>query len=169
MTATNTEGQTAFTSDGIALTVVNPFISFSDGQTNFNQAQYNGPTIGNGGTSLTLTDGGQNEAGSWFDNNQVSVATFTASFDYQANGDGDGIAFILQNDPSGKAALEQNFGDNGGSGLGYAGISASAAIEFNIYSGNNHTQGTNFATNGSIGNYNSTGDVAFWFGHEISR
>ena len=49
VTATNTEGQTAFTSDGIALTVVNPFISFSDGQTNFNQAQYNGPTIGNGG------------------------------------------------------------------------------------------------------------------------
>ena len=168
VTATNTEGQTASAFDSIALTVVNPGISFNDGTINFYQFNgftgYSGPQITNGGASLTLTDGGLDEAGSWF-NNTVSLARFTASFDYQANGDGDGIAFILQNDPSGTGALEQDSAHNGGSGLGYSGISPSAAVEFNIYNG--HTQGTNFATNGATGNYNSTSDVAFWNGDEI--
>jgi hypothetical protein len=32
---------------------------------------------------------------------------------------------------------------------------------------NGHTQGTNFATDGSTGSYNSTGGVAFWNGDEV--
>ena len=57
------------------------------------------------------------------------------------------------------------FFDNGGSGLGFVGISPSAAIAFNLYSG--HTQGISFAINGNIGDYNSTGDVAFWNGVKV--
>ena len=75
------------------------------------------------------------------------------------------MAFILQDDPRGSSALGTNFAGNGGSGLGYDGISPSAAVEFNIWHG--HVQGTNFATDGSTGNYNSTGSVAFWNGDEI--
>ena len=39
-------------------------------------------------------------------------------------------------------------------------IARSAAVEFNVYSG--HTQGTNFAENGSTETYNSTIPVDFW-------
>ena len=97
----------------------------------------------------------------------VSVAKFTASFDYQATPQGgglaDGLAFILQDSGAGINALG---GD--GSSLGYGDVTGtggtviarSAAVEFNVYSG--HTQGTNFAENGSTETYNSTIPVDFW-------
>src|SRR5581483_3453233 len=111
----------------------------------------------------------QTEAASWFANTQVSVASFSASFDYQATGSGslaDGFAFILQNSSAGLGALGADggalgYGPNDGSnGRGGAAISPSAAVEFNLYNG--HTQGTAFATDGDTGNYNGSGSVDFW-------
>ncbi|TLU70464.1 calcium-binding protein, partial [Lichenicoccus roseus] len=132
--------------------------SFVGGQTNSNYA--GGPLISGSGATITMTDGGGDEAGSWFTNQKYAVGAFTASFDYQAQGTADGMAFILQDSASGPSAL----GGVGGS-LGYSGISNSAAIELNLYSG--HTQGTAFASDGNTGNYTSTGDVAFWNGDEV--
>jgi hypothetical protein len=131
-------------------------VEFTGGTTNYS-------TISSDGSTLTLTNGLMGESGSWFSNNTYSIENFTASFDYQAIGTigaADGMAFILQDDPRGSSALGTN-----GSGLGYGGISPSAAVEFNIY--DLHVLGTNFATDGSTGNYNSTGNVAFWNGDEI--
>jgi hypothetical protein len=133
--------------------------SFSDGTINAN-GNYT-PQISNDGSTLQLTNDFGDEHGSWFATNKVSITSFTASFDYRATGQGDGMAFVLQE--SGPSALGTS---DGGSGLGYNGISGpSAAVEFNIYSG--HVQGTNFATNGNTEIYNSTGAVAFWNGDEI--
>ena len=142
--------------------------SFSAGTNNYSDNEnvaYSGPQISSEGSTLTLTNDKIGEYGSWFSNNTYSIDNFTGSFDYQAIGQADGIAFILQDDPRGNSALGTNFTVNGGSGLGYDGISPSAAVEFNVWQG--HVQGTNFATDGSTGNYNSTGNVAFWNGDEI--
>jgi autotransporter-associated beta strand protein len=107
---------------------------------------------------LTLTDGNNNEARSAFFNTPqpfaIGAAGFTVTFTYQAGGTlgADGITFMLQNDPRGATAL-----GGGGGSLGLNGISPSAAFEINIYSG--HTIGTNFVTDGSVGNYNGTSPV----------
>ena len=143
LSLTDTAGN-SFAASGNAVTVVPPapsnFISFSGGTINTNGNVT--PQIGNGGSTLQLTDGNLSEAGSWFATNKVSVASFTASFDYQATGDfvdpgalADGTAFILQNDPRGSQALGA-----AGSSLGYGGdvangitaISPSAAVELNL-------------------------------------
>ncbi len=78
---------------------------------------------------LTLTDNNLGEARSAFYNTPVSAGPFTASFIYQAGGamQADGVAFVLQNDSRGLSAL-----GGGGQGLGYSGITPSAAIQFNI-------------------------------------
>jgi hypothetical protein len=151
----------------IAVTVA-ALTSFSAGTINYSNNDsiaYSGPQISSNGSTLTLTNDQIGEYGSWFSNNTYSIDSFTASFDYQAIGAADGMAFILQDDPRGSSAVGTNFAVNGGSGLGYDGISPSAAVEFNIYNG--HVRGTNFATDGSAGDYNSTGNVAFWNGDEI--
>ncbi len=114
------------------------------------------------GLALTLTHNQNFESSSaWFDT-PVSTGSFTAMFTYtdQTGGGADGIAFVLQNDSRGTTALGGN-----GSGLGYAGITPSAAYEINIYSG--HTQGANYATDGSTGNYASTGSVVVQSGDPI--
>ena len=166
VTATDSFGNSA-TPATIVVTV--PALdSFSGGTVNYSNNDhiaYSGPQISSDGSTLTLTNDNIGEYGSWFSKNTYSIDSFTASFDYQASGLADGMAFILQDDPRGSSALGTNFAGNGGSGLGYDGISPSAAVEFNIWHG--HVQGTNFATDGSTGNYNSTGSVAFWNGDEI--
>jgi hypothetical protein len=93
----------------------------------------------NGGATITpdravqLTDGGRGEGRSaWFDR-QVPVDVFTTDFTFQQlNAVADGMTFTIQG--QGPDAL----GATGGS-LGYAGISKSIAIKFDLY--NNDGEG----------------------------
>ena len=118
------------------------------------------PLINNG--VLLITDGGLGESRSVFFNTKLGIDSFTAQFTFQASGSflADGVAFVLQNDSRGSAALGE-----GGSGLGYGGISPSAAYEINIYSA--HTIGATLATNGAYGTYQPTGNVSFTSGNPI--
>ncbi len=118
-------------------------------------------TLANG--SLKLTDGSGSEVSSAFLNCPQCVGAFTASYTYQDVGGGgaDGCAFVLQNAPSGAAAL-----GGGGGGLGYSGVTPSVAVEFNIYSAN--TVGMAVRTNGATGSpYSATGSVNLAGGHPI--
>ncbi len=79
---------------------------------------------------LQLTNGLTGEAGSAWYYKPVDIQTFTTTFGYQlSNPNGNGITFTIQNSPAGVNAL-------GGSGdsLGYAPISNSVAIKFDLYS-----------------------------------
>jgi hypothetical protein len=168
-------GASNATSAPQTVTVIITGTSFYGGTINSNGVYT--PEISNGGSTLELTNGNEFEAGSWFANNAFSITTFTASFDYQASAPGaDGLAFILQDSSAGVFALggaggSLGYGSVDAGGGGGTAISPSAAIEFNLYS--DHTQGTNFETDGttgsfpSTGHYNSTGNVAFWNGDEI--
>ena len=117
----------------------------------------NGDTV-NGGPNITnnvftLTDGagGENRS-AWF-SEPLYVGGFQASFTYQDIGGGgaDGAAFVIQNDPSGTAAL----GLNGG-GLGYVGITPSVAVLLNIYWYSPGGAGLMLGTNG-VGAYYASG------------
>ncbi len=139
---------------------------------------------------IMLTDGHGYQATSIFNDIPCRISGFRAAFTYQAtklgggaNGGGDGVALVFQNDPRGFTAL----GAEGG-GLGYAGIARSAAFEINIYNNGTqksatgesflkkHTtlflppgdhQGINVRAAGATGRYDSTGPVDFRSGHPI--
>lgn len=120
------------------------------GFTNF---QLNGgPTVS--GSTMTITTAANNLDRSAFYKTPVAFNEtngFNASFTYQdtsgnAGNPADGIAFVLQNDSRGAAALGA-----GGGALGYGAgnpILNSGAIEINIY--NPVVRGTTFGYNGSI-------------------
>jgi len=126
------------------------------------------------GSLLTLTDGNGGEASSAFFDVGQYIGGFVASFTYQnqnqnqTNGGADGITFCLQNSPAGTNAL-----GNSGGGLGYAGITPSAAFEMNIYAGAIHGGvGIRVGTNGTVGDwsndgYNSTAPVNYTNGDAI--
>ncbi len=87
------------------------------------------------GSSLQLTNGGLNEAGSAFYATPVNIAAFTTDFSFQlVDAQADGFVFVIQN--AGPTAL----GANGGE-LGYWGIPKSVAIKFDLY--NNAGEGPN--------------------------
>ena len=124
------------------------------------------PSIVNG--LLTLTDGNGGEASSAFYDVGQYIGGFVASFTYQTSGGADGVTFCLQNSPAGTNAL-----GNAGGGLGYAGITPSAAFEMNIYGAVAHGgAGIRLGTNGAIGDfsndgYNGTGSVNYTNGDNI--
>jgi hypothetical protein len=93
----------------------------------------NGATITSGGL-LQVTDGGGSEnRTAWF-TTKVPVQTFTTDFTFQQlDATADGMTFTIQG--QGLTAL----GNSGGS-LGYAGITKSVAVKFDLY--NNEGEGT---------------------------
>jgi len=98
---------------------------------------FNGSATLNG-TSLELTNGNGNEAGSAFFNTPVNSQFFTSDFTFQlTNASADGFTICIQN--QGPTALGSAGGD-----LGYGGppgIGDSVAIKFDLY--NNDGEGDN--------------------------
>jgi hypothetical protein len=125
-------------------------------------------TRGISGNVFTLTDGTGSETTSSFYNYPLYVGAFTASFIYQDVGgvgaEADGVAFVLQNDARGAAAL-----GGGGGGLGLLGITNSAALTLNLYSSASGGTGMSFGTNGAQGlPYSSVSPVALNMGDPIN-
>jgi hypothetical protein len=149
---TNTYG--AVTSSIASLVVASVPVNFNSngvsgnglGWTARQSGTFSAPEIANG--VLELTDNGGSEARSFFFNYPLYIGAFDASFVYTIGGNAaaDGMAFVLQNDPRGAAAL----GGAGGS-LGVSAISPSWELEFNIYTGNADGAGYNIFTNGNVG------------------
>ena len=124
---------------------------------------------------LTLTDNGGSEARSAFFNTPVPVTVgalgFTASFTYTvggyaANGNkaADGMAFILQNQSTSARG-------GGGSGLGYQGITPSAAVvlDMNINSPAAGAPGElRWPTNGTVPAFTSVTPVTLTSGDAIN-
>ncbi|HEV8067501.1 MAG TPA: fibronectin type III domain-containing protein [Planctomycetaceae bacterium] len=141
--AFNSKGTSAFSNVATATTTSQAgILDFSSGFANSSGVlTYNGTAKING-TSAELTDGGGNEAGSFFSTNAVDVTKFSNQFTFQlTTPNADGFTFTIQGD--GPTAL----GPTGG-GLGYgpdapggtAGIAKSVAIKFDLY--NNAGEGT---------------------------
>ena len=120
---------------------------------------------------LTLTDGSADEAAGAFARTPQAAAGFTASFTYQADkfggqppGGGDGVAFILQNDPRGVKALGGQGGGMGyGAGDGGEAIAKSAAFRLTLYG----QSGIGVGTNGAGESPGDTVPVDLRSGHPI--
>jgi hypothetical protein len=115
--------------------------------------------------SVTLTSGLGGTARSAFYQEPLFIRQFRAAFVYQdVGGSGaDGITFCLQQDPRGAIAL----GAPGG-GLGYMGMTPSAALALNIYAPNG--VGIALLTNGALpgaGGYASAAPVNIASGNPI--
>lgn len=128
-----------------------------------------GAGLGLGGdkTMLTLTDGGPDETTSAFARVPQRVTSWTASFTYQVNpgvqGGGDGVAFVLQNDPRGVQAIGDT---SAGNALGYGGkspIARSAAFLLHVFS----ASGAAAVTNGAAPSFNDTDTIDLRGGHPI--
>jgi hypothetical protein len=130
---------------------------------------YDVPPFTNG--VLFLTDTNNGESLSAFFPNPLYIGAFRASFTYQtpSRGGADGITFCIQNDPRGASAL-----GGGGGELGYTGITPSAALELNLYTGNTEAIGYTVLTDGltgaggANGNYNSLSPVSLTTGDPIN-
>ncbi len=125
-------------------------------------------SIGGGGTTLTLTDGGQKEARSAFSTAVQAIGAFQVQFVYHANGydpnvgGADGVAFVLQNDPRGASAVGgTGFGLGYGDGDNGSAITQSFAFELNLlHAGNRYSAGTALAIDGTVGSYANTSPIA---------
>ena len=120
------------------------------------------------GGTLTITTAVNSQASSAFNNTPQNIGNFTANFTYTdvSTGGADGFAFILQNDARGLNAL----GDGGGS-IGYGGaspITPSAAVDFNIYSGNGGSR-IGFTDSGNVRySFPNTGAVDITNGQPVN-
>lgn len=135
----------------------------SDAINGFDGFSINGGATVDANQTLTLTTTGD-QARSAFTQGLVSLDNgFTTSFVYTAGGNraADGITFTVQN--SDATAI-----GGGGGNLAYVGIANSAAVEFNIYTGQNPPQpvGTAYAV-GTAGTYTSTAPVNLASGNAI--
>ncbi len=95
---------------------------------------------------LRLTDGQNSEATSVWYNTVIGNGAFTTTFtlkDVPNAGAADSTSFVIQNDPRGTAALGA-----GGGGGGYAGITNSIAVKFDLYTHGSHNSSTGVFTNG---------------------
>jgi hypothetical protein len=135
------------TPSAVASVTVEPVPNFNGSGTGWSLA--GGASIAS--DALTLTDGGVNEArAAWF-NYPLYIGAFQASFTYQDVGGGvaDGMAFVVQNDPRGVAALGANGGSLGYDGGANVNIKNSVAMLLNLYSGSpGGASGILFTTNG---------------------
>jgi len=116
-----------------------------------------GVTAANG--ALTMTSGVNGQTRSVFGTNVVNINKFTAQYVYTATGQADGLAFVLQGDPRGTAAL-----GGGGGGLGFAGISHSVGLLINLYTGGAEPDGFRLSLDGTTGAYGAI-PVTFASGH----
>ncbi|HEY3760240.1 MAG TPA: choice-of-anchor tandem repeat GloVer-containing protein [Verrucomicrobiae bacterium] len=171
-----TNAASSITSSVAALTVLGGypagFVSSGFGWTG-NQAGTFTTSIFSGNV-LTLTDNGATEARSYFFDVPEYIGGFEASFTYQDVNEGvaDGVAFVVQNDPRGTAALGSAGGYLGVGGTGL--ITPSAELELNLYPENGELPGYTFLTGGltgiggANGNYRSTGNVNLSSGDPIN-
>jgi len=164
---TNSVGATnSSTAVVVGETTPPPLVAFNNTDWTLNSNGNVTPSIV--GSLLTLTDGSGGEASSAFFDVGQYIGGFVASFTYHTTGGADGVTFCLQNSPAGTNAL-----GNSGGGLGYAGITPSAAFEMNIFAGVPHGGvGIRVGTNGTIGDfsndgYNGTGSVNITNGDNI--
>lgn len=121
---------------------------------------------GHGGNQLTLTTDSENENGSAFYKIGQYIGSFNTSFDYIPSGtlNGDGVTFCVQNTAAGPRAI--GIGNGIATGyLGYFGISNSAAVGFNIYTGS--PVGVGFSTDGATFTFGGTDNLALNSGDPI--
>lgn len=102
-------------------------IDFGSGFSTTAGLTLNGSAAASSNSSLSLTTGALEQAGSVFWNAPINIQSFTTSFEFQlANAQGNGFTFTVQN--MGPTALG---GDS--AGLGYQDIQNSVAVKFNFY------------------------------------
>jgi hypothetical protein len=162
VTVTNSVGAVpSSTAVVLGLTNPSPVIGFNGNGSNWTLNQGSGwpgaptnPSIVN--DLLTLTDGTNGENSSAFYDTPEYIGGFIASFTYVGNGGADGVTFCIQNSTNAADGLGLNAVGGGGGDLGYAGVTPSAALELNIYSGDHGGTGYLFATGGSTPDSDST-------------
>lgn len=132
----NASTTTPSTLDTVQVVAITPPVALNadtNGWT-FNTAGTGAATTGMAANKVTVTSGaGGTYSAAWV-NTPVPIGTFNATFIYQdvsGVGGADGATFTIQN--AGTAAL-----GGGGGSLGYAGITPSVALAFNIYSPNGY-------------------------------
>jgi hypothetical protein len=172
VTITNASGSaSSSTAVVVGLTTAPPVIAFSDDGSGWtlNDGSGDPATMTNGVLQLTDGTGGENTS-AFFDTAQY-IGGFIASFVYhEAPGNAplaDGVTFCIQN--SGLTSV-----GGGGGELGYTGITSSAALELNIYSGDHGgdgyligTDGNTPDSDGALGNFLSTSPVNLTSGDPI--
>jgi hypothetical protein len=96
------------------------------------------------GTTIQLTDGGQQEAGSFFSKKRLDLSgIFFTEFDFQlTNATGDGFAFVLQsNGPNAIGSAGAGIGYGNPPGASGPSITNSLAVVFDLH--NNQGEGSN--------------------------
>jgi hypothetical protein len=110
------------------------FPSYPTGMSSIGMALNGSAAISN--NTLELTDNGYNQIASAWYATKVPINKFTSDFTFQLlSPDADGFTFTIQNSAAGIKALGQN-----GGGLGFAGITSSVALKFDLY--NNGGEGS---------------------------